>query len=176
MALSKSVARRLVNEAKAAFGTLEKFLPKIIEGEAWVALGYADVYEFWKAEFGEYRLATEVARVELVYAMFRAGKADVETAVAVKGVGGETVKARRRQFNSGLSVEQAEAAGTKVTSFYRTDTQPKTRCIRVTVSNEEWAEFAKLATAQGSSVEKLAGEAVRAHFAALRPTRRRKAA
>lgn len=166
MALSKTAARRLVNQAKGAFGTLEEVLPKIIEGEAWLALGYADVYEFWRAEFSDYRLATEAARVELVYAMFRAGKDDVETAVAVKGVGGEGVKARRRQFNSGFTPEEAEAAGFKV--HVLSGPEPKTRTVVVgPYSHEEYDTLEKAAHAAGSTVAKEARKAIDAWFAQL---------
>ena len=166
MAVSKAAWNKRVRSVRQGFDLLEENVPWIVENWAPELSGHPTFVEFWSSEFGEYELATEAARTYAVFAAINDGATDVETAVAVKGVGPETVKARRRQFNSGLTPDQAEAAGFKV--HVNSSPEPKTRTVVVgPYSHEEYAEFEKLAQAAGSTVAKEARKAIDAWFESM---------
>lgn len=145
--MNKSTARRLVNQAKEAFGTLDKVLPQIIEGEAWTPLGYADVYEFWRAEFGDYRLGSQQIIMELAIAMVAAGKSDQEIVTAIPGAGPKVAKRARAASARGMSAEDAIAAGAlEATATRNTDTSKRSgnTFVSVTLTDEQKEALAPL--------------------------------
>lgn len=50
--LDATEAKKLVKKARAAIQTLHEVMLDIIRGRAWLALGYDDPQQFWRAEFG----------------------------------------------------------------------------------------------------------------------------
>lgn len=106
--MNKKQAEALWDEMREAFANLERLIVKAIEERAWEPLGYDSFAACWEDRMDGVRLATDVARSEVVYALIREGKDDESIVKTLKGqVGDQRVKVLRKAEKAGVPARLA---------------------------------------------------------------------
>lgn len=168
--LSKAAAEKLWTEIRTDLANAEKNIIRAIRTRAWEPLGYASFVECWNDRLQGIRLATDVLKVHVVYALFESTDDPMKVAGAIgirSGVTPETVKRIKRHRDHGMTVEEAIAAGIrKPWGVSSSDPQSKPVVIRG-LAPEVYEAYKTLASEFDSTVEKEAAEALHAHFRKL---------
>lgn len=170
--ISKRQAETLWSELREGFVNAEKKIQEIVAARAWEPLGYTSFAAAWAERMAGVRLATDVVKAAVVYALFDtlASTEDVAAALGVSaGVPPSTIERLKHQKDSGVP---AELASTR--TWGRTKaTYPATRPIIIqSVPAETVREYEKLAAEAGSTLTTEAARAVHAHFETLRAAKR----
>lgn len=179
--ISAAAAEKLWTDIRTDLVNVEKNIIKAIKVRAWEPLGYASFVECWNNRLKGVRLATDVLKVHVVYALFETTD-NAATVGSTIGVGGgvspSTIDRIKELRDSGMTVEEAIAAGLrKPWGVSSDDPQSKPVVIRG-LDPDIYEAYRKIAAELDSTVEKEAGEALHAHFRKLaqRVARRRTAA
>lgn len=142
----------------------EKVIVQIVEAKAWEPLGYDTFAEAWSDRMEGVRLATEMARVHVVYALFGEGRTPAQVRdILGSQVGDAALEKLHKQHKAGVP---ADLASTRVRAHERALPRPA-GTIKVRVSPEEYDYYKSLAKALGRDVDDEAEKAVRAHFRRL---------
>lgn len=160
-------AQKLWGELRRHFANAENVIQQIVEQKAWEPLGYGSFAEAWVGEMSNLTLPSEV-RPHVVYQMLAEGWEPVDIADVVKGVGPSTAEALARQRRNGVPPNHAV-----VREHYRRRSAPASH-IRINVGPTMLAEYHRIATVVGQSVEDIALEAVRDRFRELVVAKSRK--
>jgi hypothetical protein len=168
--ISKAAAEKLWTDIRTDLANAEKNIIKAIKTRAWEPLGYGSFVECWNDRLQGIRLATDVLKVHVVYALFETTDDPMSVAKSIgirSGVTPETVQRIKRHRDHGMTVEEAVAAGIrKPWGVSSNDPQSKPVVIRG-LDPEVFEAYRKLAGELGSTVEKEAAEALHAHFRKL---------
>jgi len=159
-----SQAEALWDSLRDAFANTEKVIVTIIETRAWEPLGFDTFAQAWMARMSGIRLATEMMRAHVAYALFASGLSDAEAQKAVGfSIGTEAIRRLREQSEMGVP---PSLATTRVRSHERSKpSAPETLHVRLTP--DELSMFRELAEVRGLDVQAEAAKAVRAHFRSL---------
>lgn len=168
--ISKAAAEKLWTDIRTDLANAEKNIIKAIKARAWEPLGYASFVECWNDRLKGIRLATDVLKVHVVYAMFDATDDPLAVSKAIgirSGVSPSTVDRIKGHRDSGMTIEEAIAAGIrKPWGVSSNDPQSKPVVIRG-LDPEVYEAYRNIAGELGSTVEKEATEALHAHFRKL---------
>jgi len=160
MSINKAKAQSLWADLRKHFANAENVIAQIVAEKAWEPLGYGSFAEAWIGEMSNLTLPSEV-RPHVVYQMLAEGWEPVDIAEAVKGVGPVTAEVLARQRRNGVPPNHAV-----VREHYRRRSAPASH-IRINVGPTMLAEYHRIATVVGQSVEEIALEAVREKFREL---------
>lgn len=168
--MSRAEAVELWGQLKQALINLAKVFEEIVERRAWEPLGYRSFTEAWAAEMREFTLAKEL-RPHVVYQMFAEGTAPEDVADLVKGVGPRGAEDLARQRQNGVPADFAVVNE----HLRRKPSAPDT--VHVRVGHTLLAEYKRIATSLGLTVEEIAKEAIAERFSDLvsRKSRRKSA-
>lgn len=140
----------------------------IIESRAWEPLGYASFAQAWKSEMSDVKLAGEI-RAHVVYQLLEERVPVADVADMVGGVGPTLAESFARQKANGVPADCAVVA-----EHFRRKPKPADT-LHVKVGATMLHEYRRIAALQGDTVEDIAREAIREHFAQLvskRPKRK----
>ena len=185
MTTTKAKARTTeitVAEAEALFAELrdslvnaERVTIRIIETEAWRRLGYDSFAEAWSDRMAGVRLATDVMKAHVVYALLES--ASVDEISAQTRVRPDIVKILKRQKGAGVPARNAtarrplgQAEVDDEFSAVRRHMRRKrgsAKTIHVTVTVGEYADWVASARARGTNLADESAAVLRCHFAAV---------
>jgi hypothetical protein len=160
--MTKKQAEALWSELREAFANTERVIIQIIQAKAWEPLGYKSFADAWKSRMAGVRLATDLARVHVVYAMFNESIPDADLIEAV-GVGDEVLASLRSQFNNGVPADFAQY---RVRAHLRKSPSPACR-IQIELSPDELVSFRGVTDSLGLDLTAEATRVVRNHFKRL---------
>lgn len=131
--LTVDQAETLWSSLRGNLLAVEDDIRTIIDNRAWEPLGFASFADCWADRMRGLKLPAEL-RAVVVYAMFDDGAADRDVALAVAGVGAQTVIDLRKGHNMGMDAKDSVALTRP--KFRKAKTQP-TRYVTVSVTVAE---------------------------------------
>lgn len=146
-ALSRSEAEALWASLKGNLLAAEDDIRTIIDTRAWEPLGFDSFVACWEDRLHELKLSSDLLAV-VVYAMFDDGASDREVALAVAGVGPQTVTGLRKGYNAGMDAKDASWAYRPKRKAKVTDS---TRYVTSALTVEEHARLVDDAESSGMS-------------------------
>lgn len=147
---------------------------QIIAERAWEPLGYETFFEAWDDKLSDIPLSRFV-NVRAVYQMLAEGIDEDRIAMAVKGIGPETVRNIKRERENGVPPELATGRPPRqrpadkpiyVRPHGREKASPDS-VIRVDVGPTMFIEYTRIAKKLGRSVPDIAKEAIAERFSQL---------
>lgn len=179
--ISKAAAEKLWADIRTDLANAEKNIIKAIKTRAWEPLGYESFVACWNDRLQGIRLATDVLKVHVVYALFETTDDPQMVAQAVgvrSGVTPGAIGRIKTLRDHGLTVEEAVAAGLrKPWGVSSASPQSKPVVIRG-LEPSVYREYKAIAAELDSTVEEQATKALHEHFRKLaqRGSRKRVAA
>lgn len=179
--ISKAAAEKLWADIRTDLANAERNIIKAIKAKAWEPLGYESFAACWNDRLQGIRLASDVLKVHVVYALFETTDDPLAVAQAIgvrSGVAPSTIDRIKRHRDNGMTVEEAIAAGLRK-PWGVSSSHPKSKPVVIgNIDLEVYEAYKKLAGEFDSTIEKEAAEALHAHFRKLaqRVARKRAAA
>lgn len=150
----KAAAAALFAELRDSLLTAEKVIHRIIDEKAWFDLGYASLFEAWKAELKGVRLASDIARGDVIEQMLSEGVAPQEIVESVAGAGALSVRQAQERMDADY-----------VPKSRKPSSAPRPYVVHAPVTPEEYAAWVAICEADGTTLSEEAARALREWFA-----------
>lgn len=168
--LSKAAAEKLWADIRTDLANVEKNLIRAIQTKSWVPLGYDSFVACWNDRLKGVRLATDVLKVHVVYALLDVSDdtAEVVNAIGVRGgVSPSTIGRIKSLRDQGMTVDEAVACGLRTPWGVSSD-KPQSRPVIIPgLDLEVYESYRRIAGEFDSTLEKEAADALHAHFKRL---------
>ncbi len=168
-------AIRLWDQLQAGLFLVEDTIQEIILKKAWEPLGYESFFEAWDDKMSHIELAKQL-NIRVAYQMLAEGVDVDRIALAVKGVGPETIKNIKRERENGVPAHAARGSSPRskviidkpitVREHGREKASPDS-FIRFEVGPTMRAQYERIASKLGRSVPDIAKEGTAKIFAEL---------
>jgi hypothetical protein len=162
--MTQKRATELLASIRTSLANAEACIIELIKGRAWEVLGYETFTQMWNVEFKGIRLATELLRAHIIYAMFDEGASPGQVARQTAGrVGEQEAEKYLQKYRNGTP---PEVATTRVRAHDRVlPSEPK--YVHIEVLPSELETWKGIAEARGLNFQVEAKKALAEHFRAV---------